>query len=321
MFGRIRVEGRVVDDQFLAVVHHQPVAHRRGREDQGEVVLALQALLDHLKVQQTQEPAAEPESKGGTAIFFVDQRCIVEFEFFDGHRQIFVSVRGNRVDGGKYHRLGLLETGQRLITWLAVVGDRVAAAGIAHRFDAGDHVSHLPGAKLFLGNPDNLKDSHLFDLVGGVVGHEADAVPGADGSCLDAEMDNGASERIVVGVEDQGLQRRIDIAYGRRQLLDHGFHDVVDAQTLFGRGEDDRFRVQPQILFNLILDPVDVRRRQVDLVDHRNDFQVVFQGQVKVGQGLGLHPLAGVDQEERSLAGSQRPRDLVGEVDVPRRID
>src|SRR3546814_2395704 len=38
-------------------------------------------------------------------------------------------------------------------------------------------------------------------------------------------------------------------------------------------------------------------------------------------QGLRLDPLAGVDHQDRALAGRQRAADLVGEVDVPGGVD
>ncbi len=41
---------------------------------------------------------------------------------------------------------------------------------------------------------------------------------------------------------------------------------------------------------------------------------------IDVGERLRLHPLARVDDEERALAGGERPRDLVGEVDVAGRV-
>jgi hypothetical protein len=45
-------------------------------------------------------------------------------------------------------------------------------------------------------------------------------------------------------------------------------------------------------------DALHVRRGQVDLVDDRNDLQVVLQRQIKVGQGLGLDPLGRVDEKK-----------------------
>jgi len=37
--------------------------------------------------------------------------------------------------------------------------------------------------------------------------------------------------------------------------------------------------------------PFGLGRRQVDLVDHRNDLQIVVQRQISVGQRLGLDAL------------------------------
>ena len=63
---------------------------------------------------------------------------------------------------------------------------------------------------------------------------------------------------------------------------------------------------------------VRVGGRQVDLVDHRDDLEVVLDRQVGVGERLRLDALRGVDHQQRPLARGQAARDLVGEVDVAR---
>ena len=62
-------------------------------------------------------------------------------------------------------------------------------------------------------------------------------------------------------------------------------------------------------------------RRQVDLVEDRDDRQALAQGEVDVGQRLGLDALGGVDDEDRALARLQAAADLVREVDVAGRVD
>ena len=52
-----------------------------------------------------------------------------------------------------------------------------------------------------------------------------------------------------------------------------------------------------------------------------NDLEVVIHRQVGVGQRLRLDALRGVHQQQRPLAGRERARDLVREIDVPRRVD
>ena len=51
------------------------------------------------------------------------------------------------------------------------------------------------------------------------------------------------------------------------------------------------------------------------------DRQVVVERHVEVRERLRLDPLGRVDQQERPLAGREAARDLVGEVDVPGRVD
>ena len=62
-------------------------------------------------------------------------------------------------------------------------------------------------------------------------------------------------------------------------------------------------------------------RRQVDLVEDRDDREALAHGEVDVGQRLGLDALRGVDHEDRALARLEAAADLVGEVDVARRVD
>jgi hypothetical protein len=67
--------------------------------------------------------------------------------------------------------------------------------------------------------------------------------------------------------------------------------------------------------------PFGVGRRQVDLVEHRDDLEIVLHRQVQVGEGLRLDALRGVDQQDRALARGERARHLVAEVDVAGGVD
>ena len=60
--------------------------------------------------------------------------------------------------------------------------------------------------------------------------------------------------------------------------------------------------------------------RQVDLVQDRHDLVIVVDRLIDIGQGLGLHTLAGVHHQDRALAGGQGPADLIGEVYVAGRV-
>ena len=74
-------------------------------------------------------------------------------------------------------------------------------------------------------------------------------------------------------------------------------------------------------LLDHLLGALDVGAREIDLVDDGNDFEAVGDGEIGVGEGLGLDALRGVDDQQRAFARGQRARDLVGEVDVAGRVD
>ena len=63
-----------------------------------------------------------------------------------------------------------------------------------------------------------------------------------------------------------------------------------------------------------------IGRRQVDLVEDRDDLVVGLDRVIGVGQRLRLDALAGIDHQQRALAGGERAADLVGEVDMARRV-
>ena len=102
---------------------------------------------------------------------------------------------------------------------------------------------------------------------------------------------------------------------------DDPLQDLLDADAGLGRGEDGVVGVDADHVLDLLLDPLGVGRGQVDLVDDRQDRQVVVDRQVGVGQGLRLDALRGVDDQEGPFAGGEAARDLVGEVDVAGGVD
>ena len=61
--------------------------------------------------------------------------------------------------------------------------------------------------------------------------------------------------------------------------------------------------------------------RQIDLVNDRNDRQALLHGQMHIGHGLSFHALGRIDDDQRSFAGTQGTADLVGKVDMSRRVD
>ena len=108
---------------------------------------------------------------------------------------------------------------------------------------------------------------------------------------------------------------------GRGQLLDDAREHVVDAEAGLG-GDGNRLeRIEPQIGVDLLADALDVGGRQIDLVDDRQKRQIVVQGQIEVGDRLGLDALRSIDDDQRAFASHERTPHLVREIDVARGVD
>ena len=126
---------------------------------------------------------------------------------------------------------------------------------------------------------------------------------------------------VVDRIEDEGPGGAVRLAGRRRHLRHHGVQQFQHplpglgrhAQHVAGGAADDAgqlLRVQ-----------VRLGRGQVDLVQHGDQVQVSLEGQIQVGQRLGLDALGRVNQQDGALAGGQRPGHLVGEVHVARGVD
>ena len=136
-----------------------------------------------------------------------------------------------------------------------------------------------------------------------------------------ADVGDGAAVGIVIRVKYQRLQRCFGVSLRRWNALNDGFEDLLDPFACLRRAEDRVGCIQPDDLLDLILDNVWLGARQIDLVDHRNDLEIVLQRQIHIRQRLRFNALGRVHDQKRPFAGCQRARNLVGKVDVPRRVD
>ena len=134
----------------------------------------------------------------------------------------------------------------------------------------------------------------------------------------DPDRRDHAAVDVVVRVEDQRPQRGVGVAHRRRDLLDDGVEQLGHAVARLARHVEELVGVEAEHLLDLVGDPLGLGGREVDLVEDADDLEVVLERLVAVGQRLGLDPLRRVDQQHHALAGGQRPRHLVAEVDVAR---
>ena len=272
-------------------------------------------------MQQPEEPAPEPEAEGPGRFRLVGEAGVVEPELLQGVAQIgqFVAVDGEQ--SAEHHRLGVPVSGQSGRRRTTGGGHRLTGAGPTHVLDSRDQVTHLTGPELVHRFGHRGADPDLFDLVVARRLHEPQPVGCRQRALHHPDGADHAAVLVVGGVEDQGLQRSAGIAGRGRDPLDDGVQQLGHPLSGLGRDVQDRRRLDAEDLFDLCGAPGRVGRRQIDLVEDGHDLELVLEGLIAVGQGLGLNALGGVDQQHRPFARGQRPADLVAEVHVTGGVD
>ncbi len=165
------------------------------------------------------------------------------------------------------------------------------------------------------------EEADVVDLGLGGRLHRADRLALGERPVDDPDVRDHATVLIELGIEDQCASRRVGVAARRWDAGDQLVEDIGHA--LAGLRADPPHCVGglSQQLGDLLGDPLGLGAGKVDLVQAWDQLEPRVDRQVRVGDGLRLDPLARVDDQERTLARGQRPRHLVGEVDVAGRVD
>ena len=312
---------RVRDGDGLLVLGRDLVDHRRRGRDDVEPELAAEPLGDDLEVQQAEEAGAEPEAEGDRGLGLVDERGIRELQLVERLAQLGVVAAVDRVEAREHHRQRLGVARERLGGGLRRGGDRVADLRLAHVLHAGDEVADLADAEALGGRGLGGAHADLEDLVGRPGRHHLDALARVQVSVDHAHVGDHAAVAVVDGVEDHGPRRGIRSADRRRDALDDAVEQLLDADARLARDPHHVVGRAADEVGELLRVLLGLGRRQVDLVQHRDDLEVVLEGEVEVREGLRLDALRGVDEQDRALARGERAGDLVAEVDVARRVD
>ena len=134
-------------------------------------------------------------------------------------------------------------------------------------------------------------------------------------------MNYDSAVGVVMAVEYQSRRLSVRTAGRRRKFRHHGLHKRVYALTGFCRNADRIVRVKPKLLLYLFLYGWNIGGSKVYLVDYRDNRQILLKCHVHIAYGLTLDTLRSVNKKQRPLAGGYRPGNLIGKINVTRRID
>ena len=296
------------------------VDDRRGGGDEIEIELALEALLDDLEMQEPEETTAKAEAQRRRRLHLIREACVVEPEPAHCRAQSLEVGRVGREEAAENDRLRRFESRQRIVRGAPLVGDRVADARVGNLFDLRGDIADLARAKR--GDLNHLRPENpdAIDFVDGVRGHHADARALLERPVDHADEDDDAEIGVVPGIDEEGLERGGLVALGRRQTLDDRLKHKIDVEARLGRDRHRVRGVEADHVLDLLLDPIRFGGGQVDLVENGHNLMARVEGVIDVRQRLRLDALARVDHQERALACRERPRHLIGEVDVAGRV-
>ena len=181
------------------------------------------------------KPQRKPKPRAALDLRLEVERRVVQPQLGEQFAQLLELGGVGREQAAEHHRHRGLEARQHLGRGLAVVGDGVAHLAVGDGLDAGDDEADL--ARPQLGHVLGLGREHadLVEIVGGGGRHHADAQALPQHAVLHPHQGDDAEIGVVPAVDQQRLQGRVAVALGRRQALDHGFQQVVDAEAGLGR--------------------------------------------------------------------------------------
>ena len=312
---------RVVDAHLGAVLRHNAVDDVRSGRDEIEVKLALQTLADDLQVEQSEEAAAEAEAEGRGGLGLEGQRGVVELEALESVAQVREVGAIDRVDAREDHRVRVAVALESLGRAAHLAGDGIADTGLPHVLHARDQVADLASTDALFRLRLGRDDAQLQELVGGARRHHAHALTGRQNAVDDTHVGDDAAVRVVHGVENHRARRGVGGSLGGGDDLDDAVEEVLDALAGLAGDLQDLTLVAADQLSDLVRILLGLGARQVDLVEDRDDREVILEGQVQVRERLGLNALRSVDEEDRTLARSQGAGDLVRKVHVTGRVN
>ena len=292
------------------------------RGDEVEIELTLEALLNNLHVEHAQEAAAETKAQGHGRFRLEGEGGVVQLQLFQCVTEVGVLAAVLGVDTAVDHGLGGTIAGQGLSGRIGGIGDGVAHLGVLHVLNGGGEVADLTGLQT-VGRlvSQGLEVAALQNGVLRAACHQADGLTLADRALHNAEENHHAHIGVILAVEHQGAEGRIGIAGGSGQVVDDALQHRLDVNAQLGRDLGSIEGGQADDVLHLLLGLHHIGGREVDLIKHGHDLQLMLHGEVGVGQRLCLHALGRVHHQQRAFAGGERAADLIVEVHVTGGVD
>ena len=253
-------------------------------------------------MKQPEKAAPKAESHRARLLGLVTQRRVVDLQLTQRLPQVIVPVAVRGEQAAVHHRGRHGVSVQRRRRRFLDARDCISDPRIRDGFDVTDEVPNLARAQRLHRHLVRAHDPHLLDVIRGARVHQFDLVPDAHRPVDNPKHAHDAAVNVKVRVEDERAQGFVRGVRRRRHELHDLLQDVLHADVRLRRRLHRAAAVQPQDILDLAAHPVGLGAREVNLVEDRDDLEVVIEREVDVGDRLRLHALRRVHHEQRALA-------------------
>ncbi len=262
------------------------------------------------RCRRPRKPQRKPKPSAAELSVFEREAGVVEAQTRHGIAQILEVRRIDREQTAEHHRLRRLEARQRLRRRVLLVGHGIADARVGHFLDRRREEAHLAGPQLrqhFLLRAEDADALHLIVAAGG---HHLHLLAALEHALFDAHQHHDAEIGVVPAIDEHGLERLVGVARQAR-----GSRSTIASSTAFTlrpvlaetpTASDASMPITSSICFLTRSSSADGRSI---LFRTGQDFEVVVERLIDVGERLRFHALARIDDQDGAFAGGKRLRD------------
>ena len=233
-------------------------------------------------MQQPQKAATEPKAQCRRTFWLKVEGAIVQPQLLQSVPQQPVLVTFDGIQPREHHRLDLFKPRQRLQGRVGIVHHCVADLRVTNGFNVGVEIPHFTSHQFLRRRRLRCLIPAAFHIVRLAVAPEAHLLAQFQAPIDYAQQNDDTAVWIEPGIEDERPQRQVDIATRRRHQMHNGFQRFRNPDALLGAYQNRVLCIEPDQRFNLFANPLRFRGRQIDLVQDRNNLQVVLQRQIRV---------------------------------------
>ena len=137
------------------------------------------------------------------------------------------------------------------------------------------HVADIARAKCLHRHQRGPEHTQLHDLCVSSTTHDSDLLVRLERALREPDIGDDALVDVVVRVEDEALDRCLGVALGRRDALDDGLEHLSHVGAVLGADHDHFLARDREHVLQLLDHELGLGRGQIDLVEDRDDHQVL----------------------------------------------